>query len=135
MLERLYPDIYVSSIADIPLGELKKRGIKALAFDIDNTIAPYDVAEPDGWALETLKKIMDEGFKICLLSNNKEKRVRLFNRKIGAYMPSGGRENRAQRGLKKAMRAMGCTAGRPPWSGTRCLRTYGADTGPGLFPL
>ena len=36
MLERLYPDIYVSSIADIPLGELKKRGIKALAFDIDN---------------------------------------------------------------------------------------------------
>ena len=25
MLERLYPDIYVSSIADIPLGELKKR--------------------------------------------------------------------------------------------------------------
>ena len=74
MLERLYPDIYVSSIADIPLGELKKRGIKALAFDIDNTIAPYDVAEPDGWALETLKKIMDEGFKICLLSRRTRKK-------------------------------------------------------------
>lgn len=109
MLERLYPDIYVSSIADIPLGELKKRGIKALAFDIDNTIAPYDVAEPDGWALETLKKIMDEGFKICLLSNNKEKRVRMFNRKIGAYAfwRSG---KPGTKGLKKAMRAMGCTA-------------------------
>ncbi|MCD8036582.1 MAG: YqeG family HAD IIIA-type phosphatase [Clostridiales bacterium] len=85
MLKKLYPDIYVKSIEYLPLKELKKRGIKALVFDIDNTIAPYDVAEPDDWAFGVLDHIREEGFKICLLSNNNENRIKIFNRKIGAY--------------------------------------------------
>ena len=85
MLEKLFPDIYIKSIAEMPIEELKKRGIKALVFDIDNTISPYDVAEPDDDALAVLDKLKDEGFKICLLSNNKEQRIKLFNKKIGAY--------------------------------------------------
>ena len=85
MLEKLFPDIYIKSIAELPIEELKKRGIKALVFDIDNTISPYDVAEPDDDALALLDKLKDEGFKICLLSNNKEQRIKLFNKKIGAY--------------------------------------------------
>ena len=31
MLEKLFPDIYIKSIAEMPIEELKKRGIKALA--------------------------------------------------------------------------------------------------------
>lgn len=85
MLEKLFPDIYIKSIAELPIEELKKRGIKALVFDIDNTISPYDVAEPDDDALAVLDKLKEEGFKICLLSNNKEQRIKLFNKKIGAY--------------------------------------------------
>ena len=85
MLNRLYPDIYIESIEYLPIEELKKRGIKALVFDIDNTIAPYDVAEPDEWALNILENLKREGFKICLLSNNKENRIKIFNRRIGAY--------------------------------------------------
>ena len=38
MLEKLFPDIYIKSIVELPIEELKKRGIKALVFDIDNTI-------------------------------------------------------------------------------------------------
>ncbi|GFI61890.1 hypothetical protein IMSAG049_01061 [Clostridiales bacterium] len=82
---KLYPDIYIKSIEQLPLEKLKKRGIKALVFDIDNTIAPYDVAEPDQWALDVLEKIRKAGFKLCLLSNNNEQRIKIFNRKIGAY--------------------------------------------------
>lgn len=42
-------------------------------------------AEPDEWALGVLENIRKEGFKICLLSNNNENRIKIFNRKIGAY--------------------------------------------------
>ncbi len=85
MFDRLYPDIYVKSIENLPLKEFKRRGIKAIVFDIDNTIAPYDVAEPEPWAIGVLDRLREEGFKICLLSNNNEKRIKIFNRKIGAY--------------------------------------------------
>lgn len=103
---RLYPDMYIKSIEYLPLKELKHRGIKALVFDIDNTISPYDVAEPDDWALGILNKIKSEGFKICLLSNNNEERIRIFNRKIGAYAYwKAGKPG--IKTLKKAMTDMG----------------------------
>lgn len=108
MLKRLYPDIYIKSIEHLPLDELKERGIKALVFDIDNTIAPYDMAEPDEWALEVLNNIRNKGFKICLLSNNNEKRIKIFNRKIGAfaYWKAGKPGTKM---LVKAMKDMGTT--------------------------
>lgn len=103
---RLYPDMYIKSIEYLPLKELKHRGIEALVFDIDNTIAPYDVAEPDDWALGILNKIKREGFKICLLSNNNEERIKIFNRKIGAYAYwKAGKPG--IKTLKMAMEAMG----------------------------
>ena len=85
MFDRLYPDIYIKSIEQLPLKEFKRRGIKAFVFDIDNTIAPYDVAEPDDHTIGVLNHIKEEGFKICLLSNNNEERIKIFNKKIGAY--------------------------------------------------
>lgn len=107
MFKKLYPDIYVRSIEHLPLKELKRRGIKALVFDIDNTIAPYDVAEPDDWAMGVLDNIKKEGFKICLLSNNNEKRIKIFNRKIGAYAYwKAGKPG--TKGLMKALEDMGC---------------------------
>ena len=103
---RLYPDMYIKSIEYLPLKELKHRGIEALVFDIDNTIAPYDVAEPDDWALGILNKIKREGFKICLLSNNNEERIKIFNRRIGAYAYwKAGKPG--IKTLKMAMEAMG----------------------------
>lgn len=106
MLKKLYPDIYIKSIEQLPLKKLKERGIKALVFDIDNTIAPYDVAEPDEWALGVLDNIRAEGFKICLLSNNNENRIKIFNKKIGAYAYwKAGKPG--TKVLKQAMRDMG----------------------------
>ena len=35
-----FPDIYVKSVFELPLEDLKKLGIRGLVFDIDNTVAP-----------------------------------------------------------------------------------------------
>lgn len=106
MLSKLFPDIYIKSIEYLPLDELKKKGIKAFVFDIDNTIAPFDIDEPEDWAVSVLENLKSEGFKICLLSNNNEDRIRVFNKKLGAfaYWRAG---KPGIRKLKQAMEEMG----------------------------
>ena len=78
MLQRFYPGEYLDSTYDINFEELYVQGYRGLIFDIDNTLVPHGVrADERAKALfERLKKI---GFKCCLLSNNKEVRVRMFN--------------------------------------------------------
>ena len=34
LLERFYPDIYVKSVFEMPLEDMKKLGIRALVFDL-----------------------------------------------------------------------------------------------------
>lgn len=82
MLERFYPDIYIDNIFLLPLDEFKKRGIKALVFDIDNTVAPYDMAEADEEMIDFFKFLKKQGYRLCLLSNNNQKRVEKFNEKL-----------------------------------------------------
>ena len=47
MLDLFIPDVYQQSIYTINYKKLKKNGIKCLLFDLDNTIAPYKINEPD----------------------------------------------------------------------------------------
>lgn len=84
VLERFYPDVYIDNIFLLPLDEFKKRGIKALVFDIDNTVAPYDMAEADEEIISLFKFLKEEGYRLCLLSNNNKKRVEKFNEKLEA---------------------------------------------------
>ncbi len=103
MIEKLFPDLYVKSIYELPLEMLQNKGIKVLVFDIDNTISPYDVAEPDEETLELFQYFRKKGFKICLLSNNNKKRVNLFNRRLkAAAVYKAGKP-----GAKKLIEAIG----------------------------
>lgn len=106
MLEVFFPNLYVKSIYELPLEELKSMGIKALVFDIDNTIVPFDVAEADDSIIDLFKKIKSEGFKICLFSNNNKKRVQLFNNKLKVLAVHRAGKPRIKK-LKLAMKKMG----------------------------
>lgn len=102
MLERFFPELYISSIFALPFQELKKKGIRALVFDIDNTIVPFDVAEAEEEMITFFNSLRKDGFQLCLLSNNNKKRVRLFNQKLKvlAVYKAG------KPGTKKLRRAM-----------------------------
>ncbi len=82
LLERFFPDLYIPSIYDLPLQELQKMGIRGLVFDIDNTIAPFDVADPDEKLIAYFKQLRSMGFRLCILSNNNKARVHRFNRPL-----------------------------------------------------
>lgn len=102
LLERFYPDIYIRSVFEMPLEDLKKLGIRGLVFDIDNTIAPFDIAEPEQAIVELFAYLRTQGFKLCILSNNTRERVHLFNQKLGVLaIHKAGKP-----GIKKLRRAM-----------------------------
>ena len=79
MLKIFFPDVYIQSIYAINISYLKKKGIRGIIFDIDNTLVPYDVKEPTKEIIDFFKEFKQKGFKICLLSNNTKERVVRFN--------------------------------------------------------
>lgn len=106
MYKRFFPDTYIPSIFDIDTDYLKRNGIKAIIFDIDNTLVPYDVEEPTKEVLNLFQGLQEKGFKICLLSNNTKERVIRFKR--GLKIIAIHRANKPLTGnLKRAMKFLG----------------------------
>ena len=77
---KLKPDIFVETIYDIDLKDMKARGIKAFFFDIDNTIEEYSTPVPTDNSISLFRKMAEEGFIVAIISNAKESRVLKFVR-------------------------------------------------------
>lgn len=105
MFDMFFPDRYVVSAYVIEFEKLYEEGFRGLIFDIDNTLVPHG-APADKRALELFERLRKIGFRCCLLSNNQEPRVKMFNEKIqtdyvyNAHKPS-------VKSYKKAMEIMG----------------------------
>lgn len=82
MIKRLYPTKAIGSIFELPIDTFKASGIKGIIFDIDNTLVPYDEAEPTEEIIAFFDKLQKMGFKITLVSNNTEDRVMKFNERL-----------------------------------------------------
>lgn len=106
MASWLLPDYIFPTYKDITVEFLKKIGIKALLIDIDNTLAPYEMPEPDDNIRNWFKALKENGIQATLVSNNDRERVELFNKTLGlpAYWKSG---KPFAKNLKKAMAQMG----------------------------
>lgn len=96
MFKRLYPNEMLDSVYELPIETLKSAGIKGVIFDIDNTLVPYDVAEPTNEVMQLIRLLETEGFKVVLLSNNTEDRVIRFNEKLKVFAV-----HKAQKPLRK----------------------------------
>ena len=105
MLERFYPRLYVDSASQVPYETLWEKGYRGVIFDIDNTLVEH--GEPaDARAKELFSRLHAIGFQTCLLSNNKEARVRPFAQGVkSAYLAKAGKPGRA--GYERAMQRMG----------------------------
>lgn len=108
MIRKLYPKAYISSIFDMDITALKNKGIKGIIFDIDNTLVPYDEAEPNEAIIGFFKKLRSEGFKITLVSNNTEDRVLKFNEKLKVFALHKARKPLTG-AFKKALALMDCS--------------------------
>lgn len=77
------PDYITKNIFEMNLDKLASAGVKGIAVDIDNTLVPMNVKEPGEKAEEWIKKVKRLGFDVCLLSNARKHRTRLFMIKLG----------------------------------------------------
>ncbi len=76
------PDHYYNNIFDVNLNELEREGIKGILCDIDNTIVPWKEKEVMIEVVEWLDNIQERGFRVCLLSNGMNSRVKFFSQKL-----------------------------------------------------
>jgi hypothetical protein len=67
--------MYVSSLNHINIDKLKKIGIKAIIFDLDNTLVPWNSTNLAKETVAWFKTLHQAGFKTCIVSNNSQKRV------------------------------------------------------------
>ncbi len=75
------PDMYQKSIYTINYQKLKKKGIKCLLFDLNNTLASYDVDYPSD-KLRELMFDLERDFKVIIVSNSNKNRIRPFKEKL-----------------------------------------------------
>lgn len=83
--ELFRPDMAFYDIYAITPEALAELGIKGIVFDIDQTIAPYEVELPDERMMAYFESLREAGIKMAFVSNNKGPRVMKFNESIGLF--------------------------------------------------
>ncbi len=132
MPDLLLPDYIFGKFDDITAELLSSLGIKALLIDIDNTLAPYEAAEPDERIKRWFSMLGENGIKATLVSNNEKERVELFNKSLGLpyYYKSG---KPFPKNLKKAMQDMGSDRTNTAMLGDQLLTDAAAGKNLGLI--
>ncbi len=107
MFKRFYPSEMKDSTYSIDFDALYKKGYRNVIFDIDNTLVRHGAPQTEQ-SLSFLKGLMDKGFGVLFLSNNKEPRVKSFNDPLGAkYIYRAGKPG--VKGYLEAVEMLGGT--------------------------
>lgn len=107
MARFLFPTEYYDSTYSINFEKYYKLGYRGIIFDIDNTLVPHN-AMHDERSRKLFKDLKELGFKVCFVSNNKEPRVKEFNKEVGGqYIYKAGKPKKD--GFQKAMNLMNTT--------------------------
>ena len=105
MKHLLLPDYDFDTYLGFTPAFLKGLGIDYLLCDIDNTLVPYEIAEPTDEVRAWLTALNEAGIKTAFVSNNHAPRVELFNKTLGypAFPDSGKPFKKACRAAMEAM--------------------------------
>ena len=128
------PDYMFGHYYEVTPAFLQSIGVKAILCDIDNTLAPYEVEEPDERIRAWFASLARNGIQAALVSNNHADRVERFNRTLGllAFSDSG----KPKKGtLEKAMRTLGVSASQTAMLGDQLLTDAFAGKHIGLRAL
>ena len=91
MFKRFYPDIYIDSAYDIDYEELYNKGYRGIIFDIDNTLVEHG-APVTKRCSDLFDRLRAMGFDTCIISNNKEPRVKPLADACGSrYVSKAGK--------------------------------------------
>ena len=126
MFKKLYPTKYLDSSYSIDYEQLYRSGIRGLIYDIDNTLVEHGMPATER-AVELFERLRSIGFDTCLISNNKEPRVKPFADAVGSkYVYDAHKPSR--KNYIKAMELMGTDTGNTYFIGDQIFTdVYGAN--------
>ena len=100
------PDMAFCDVYTISPEALAELSVKGVVFDIDNTVAPYEVERPTDEMKNYFSDLREAGIKMAFVSNNQGARVTAFNEGLGLFYV--------------------CKAGKPSPKGIRkCIEHFG----------
>ena len=108
------PTYRIKAITELTPEMLQAVGIQLLMLDFDNTIVPYTTNVPTEEMEAWLKAMLASDVKICVVSNSRNNRVKIFCEKYGIDcithakkpFPKGIKECLARYGLPKSACAL-----------------------------
>ena len=108
VLETFYPDITEDSAYDIDYEGYYRKGFRGIIYDVDNTLVPHG-APADERARALFLRLHRIGYRVTLLSNNKEPRVKSFAEDViyADYIYKADKPS--PKGYREAMKRMGTT--------------------------
>ena len=108
MYQSLFPSDDYDSAYDIDYYSYYEKGYRGILFDVDNTLVEH--GEPVTIrAIELFGRLKETGFKTCIISNNKEYRVKpLADALESDYVYKAGKPS--ARGYLEGMEHMGTDA-------------------------
>ena len=126
MFRRLYPSEDTQSIYDIDFRSFHERGYNTVLFDIDNTLVEHGAPATER-VIDFFKDLHGMGYETCLISNNKEPRVKPFADAVGSkYVYDAHKPSR--KNYIRAMELMGTDTGNTYFIGDQIFTdVYGAN--------
>lgn len=105
MFQMFYPREDYASAYEIPYQDYYERGYRGVLFDVDNTLVEHDQPATSR-AVELFRQLREMGFSTCVISNNKDYRVRPFADAVGSdFVFQAGKPS--PRGYEEGMDRMG----------------------------
>lgn len=101
--KKFIPDLYVSSISDIPYTKLYEEGKRLILTDLDNTLISYKEKNPTKELFDWKNKLEHMGFEIIIISNSRKHRVKYFADLLGLKYVMFAKKP-LKMGFKKAMK-------------------------------
>lgn len=98
-MEKFIPDMYQKNIYDIDYQKLKKKGIRCILFDLDNTLCPVKEDVPSK-RLKELIHYLERDFKVIIISNSNQKRLIPFKEGLNIDVAASARKPLKKKYLK-----------------------------------
>lgn len=83
MFSLVTPHFFAKDVLELSAARLRGSGISGLLLDLDGTLKDFGADEVPSVVVAWVEALRQEGFKLCLLSNGKTKRIERFARALG----------------------------------------------------
>lgn len=133
-LDNLMPNEYLSSVYELDLDKLWQDGKRVILTDLDNTLVPWNAPAVPDPLKDLIEQARVHGFQVCIISNNKSRRVTDFAAQIGVPAVGSAKKPAAQ-AFVQALNSLGAAPGEAVMVGDQLFTDIQGGNRCGLYTV